>query len=129
VNRQAPAASSFRPFLPSKNFEVSKLFYTRLGFSIESEWDDGALLTLGNSSFILSDFYLKELAENFMMQLIVPDLDEWWRHIQASKLPETFGVFPPKAPKLEPWGLTVAYFYDPSLVIWHVTTGEPAVVT
>ena len=126
MNRTVPAASSFRPFLPSKEFLVSKLFYTRLGFSVTSEWQDGAVLTLGDSSFILSSFYLKELAENFMMQLIVPDLDQWWKHIQASKLPETFGVFPPKPPKLEPSGLTVAYFFDPCSVMWHVTTGEPA---
>jgi len=45
-------------------------------------------------------------------------LDGWWDHIEALDLPGKFE--PPKAPTLQPWGLRVAYLYDPSGVLWHV---------
>ena len=125
MNPPVPAVGSFRPFLPSKDFELSKRFYEHLGFSVNREWQGGAELSLGSSTFLLTSFYLKEYAENFMMQLVVPDLNAWWRHIEGAKLAETFGVVEPKAPALQPWGLTVAYVVDPASVLWHVTTGEP----
>jgi uncharacterized glyoxalase superfamily protein PhnB len=55
-----------------------------------------------------------------MMQLMVDDLDAWWHHIIALDLPVKFGVRPPKAPALQPWGLRVAYVFDPSGVLWHI---------
>jgi uncharacterized glyoxalase superfamily protein PhnB len=56
-----------------------------------------------------------------MMQLVVSDIDAWWRHIQPAKLPETFGVAAPRPPKVQPWGLVVCYMFDPTGVLWHVT--------
>lgn len=55
-----------------------------------------------------------------MMQLMVDDLDAWWSHIELLDLPAKFGVMPPKAPAMQPWGLREAYVYDPAGVLWHV---------
>jgi uncharacterized glyoxalase superfamily protein PhnB len=55
-----------------------------------------------------------------MMQLMVDDLDAWWAHIVALDLPGKFAVAPPRAPALQPWGLRVAYVFDPSGVLWHI---------
>jgi hypothetical protein len=115
-----PAVRSIRPFVPAKDFAQSKKFYQTLGFSMVSEWKGGALFSAGSQSFILQEFYQKELAENFMMQLTVENLDEWWAHIDGLKLDEVFGVKPAKAPAVQPWGLRVAYLFDPSPVLWHV---------
>jgi hypothetical protein len=30
-----------------------------------------------------------------------------------------FGVKAPAPPRAEPWGLTIAYVFDPSGVLWH----------
>jgi uncharacterized glyoxalase superfamily protein PhnB len=111
---------SARPFLPAKDFEVSKRFYEALGFA---KLLDGevAIFRAGTSEFILQKFFQKQWAENFMMQLVVDDLDAWWTHIQSLELPAAFGVQPPKPPAMQPWGLRVAYVYDPSGVLWHVT--------
>lgn len=122
---KAPAVKTFRPFLPSKDFSVSKRFYQHLGFTLGNEWDGGAVFALGTSTFILTNFYQEQFAGNFMMQLLVPDIDQWWEHIQAAGLAEKFDVSPPKAPKMQPWELVVAYFTDPSSVLWHVTPGAP----
>ena len=108
-----------RPFLPAKDFDVSRAFYEALGFA---KLLDGnvAIFRAGDGAFILQRHYQKEWAENFMMQLMVDDLDAWWARIQALDLPSTFGVASPKAPAMQPWGLRVAYVYDPCGVLWHI---------
>ncbi|MBK9708647.1 MAG: glyoxalase [Acidobacteria bacterium] len=108
-----------RPFLPAKDFELSKRFYETLGF--EKLLDASvAIFRIGRGEFLLQPYFQKEWAENFMMQLMVDDLDAWWSHIQSLDLPSKFGVAPPKAPALQPWGLRIAYVTDPSGVLWHV---------
>jgi predicted enzyme related to lactoylglutathione lyase len=108
-----------RPFVPAKDFALSKRFYEALGFP---KLLDGevAIFGAGSGGFILQDYYQKEWAENFMMQLMVDDLDAWWQHIEALDLPGTFAVQAPKAPAMQPWGLRIAYVVDPSGVLWHV---------
>ena len=110
---------SARPFLPAKDFETSKSFYESLGFRKLLD-GDVAIFGVGESAFILQRHYQKEWAENLMMQLMVDDLDAWWAHIEALDLPRSFSVAPPKPPKMQPWGLRVAYICDPSGVLWHV---------
>lgn len=108
-----------RPFLPAKDFALSKRFYETLGFEkvLDSEV---AIFNAGSGGFILQNYYQKEWAENFMMQLMVDDLDAWWEHIIALDLPIHFGVPAPKAPAMQPWGLRIAYLTDPSGVLWHI---------
>jgi uncharacterized glyoxalase superfamily protein PhnB len=60
-----------------------------------------------------------------MMQLMVDDLDAWWTHIMSLDLPARFGVQPPKAPAVQPWGLRVAYLIDPCGVLWHMAQRRP----
>ena len=108
-----------RPFVPAQDFDLSKRFYEALGFQklLDSEV---AIFKMGSSGFILQNYYQKGWAENFMMQLMVDDLDAWWAHISALDLPGKFGVQPPKPPALQPWGLRIAYVFDPSGVLWHI---------
>jgi catechol 2,3-dioxygenase-like lactoylglutathione lyase family enzyme len=109
-----------RPFLPTKDFDRSNRFYEALGFErvLDSEV---AIFNAGSGGFILQRGYQKDWAENCMMQLMVDDLDAWWAHLEALDLPARFGVQPPKAPAIQPWGLRVAYVYDPCGVLWHVS--------
>lgn len=109
-----------RPFLPARDFDVSKRFYEALGF--EKALDgEVAIFNVGAGGFILQRYYQKDWAENFMMQLTVDDLDAWWAHVSALDLPKSFGVQPPTPPAMQRWGLRVAYLFDPSGVLWHVT--------
>lgn len=113
-----------RPFLPAKDFDLSKRFYEALGF--EKRLDASvAIFRLGRGEFLLQPYYQKNWAENFMMQLMVDDLDAWWVHIQSLDLPKRFGVSAPKAPEMQPWGLRIAYVTDPSGVLWHVAQRRP----
>jgi hypothetical protein len=120
VNATPPTGTeSARAFLPSKDFMASKAFYEALGFPKLLD-SDVAIFGIGNSAFILQQHFQKDWAENCMMQLMVDDLDKWWRHIDALDLPKSFGVPAPKAPAVQPWGLRVAFLVDPSGVLWHI---------
>ncbi len=108
-----------RPFLPSKDFATSKGFYEKLGF--EKLLDaDVAIFRVGSGAFILQNYFHKEWAENCMMQLMVDDLDAWWSHLEKLDLPAAFDIKSPRPPATQPWGLRVAYLFDPSGVLWHI---------
>jgi hypothetical protein len=108
-----------RPFLPSQDFEISKEFYEALGFTklLDSEV---AIFQIGATAFILGRHYQEDWAGNFMMQLMVDDLDAWWTHIESLDLAAKFGVPAPRPPETQPWGLRIAYVVDPAGVLWHV---------
>ncbi len=112
-------SESARAFLPAKDFDLSKAFYEALGFHKLLD-GDVAIFAVGSGAFILQRYYVKAWAEQCMMQLMVDDLDAWWAHITALDLPNAFGVQAPRAPAVQPWGLRVAYVFDPSGVLWHV---------
>ena len=122
-----PGTASARPFLPAKDFGKSKAFYEALGFTKQLD-GEVAIYRMGASSFVLQNHYQKEWAENFMMQLMVDDLDAWWQRIDSLDLPAQFGVPAPKPPKMQPWGLCIAYVVDPSGVLWHVAQRRPGVM-
>ena len=125
----APSGSELaRPFLPTKDLSVSTTFYEALGFEKLLDSTDVAIFGVGSGGFILQRRYDKTWAENCMMQLMVDDLDAWWAHILSLDLPARFAVQPPKAPQMQPWGLRVAYLFDPSGVLWHVAQRRPGAV-
>jgi catechol 2,3-dioxygenase-like lactoylglutathione lyase family enzyme len=108
-----------RPFMPTKDFAKSKNFYETLGF--EKLLDgDVAIFRAGSGGFILQRHYQEDWAGNFMMQLMVDDLDAWWTHIEGLDLSGKFNVPPPRPPAMQPWGLRVAFVVDPSGVLWHI---------
>jgi hypothetical protein len=118
----APAIQALRPFMHAKDFAISKRFHQHIGFSVERVCSDGCggMLSLGTSFFILQTFFVKGHAENYRMQLTVKDIDQWWCHIQAENLPETFGVIAPKPPQMQPSAILVCYVVDPTGVLWHI---------
>jgi hypothetical protein len=118
--KQIPSGTELaRPFLPAKDFAVSKSFYEALGFE---KLLDGevAIFKTGSGSFILQNYFQEDCDANYMMQLMVDDLDAWWAHIEGLDLPGKFKVPAPKAPAMQPWGLRIAYLVDPSGVLWHI---------
>ena len=122
----APAlsAGSPRAFLPTRDFAASTAFYETLGFAKLLD-GDVAIFSSGAGEFILQRRYDPVWAENCMMQLMVDDLDAWWTHVEALDLPGRFGVTAPRAPAMQPWGLPVAYLFDPAGVLWHIAERRP----
>ena len=107
--------SSVRTFIPSKDFESSKAFYTQFGFIEDPVSPDLSLFENNGCVFFLQRFYSKEFAENLMFQLVVNDIETAYK--SASKIePKT------KLTDItqESWG-KVFYLYGPAGELWHVT--------
>jgi hypothetical protein len=113
------AAEAPRAFLPTRDIALSISFYETLGF-LKLLDSDVAIFRAGSGAFILMRRYDPVWAENCMMQLMVDDLDAWWTHISSLDLSSRFGVASPRAPATQPWGLRVAYLFDPAGVLWHI---------
>ena len=119
VTHLIPGIRSFRPFLPARKFETSLRFYESIGFHTYRLGETLAELSLGSHAFLLQGHYVKEWAENMVMHVLVNDVQAWWQHINSLDLANQFGVSPIAPPRVEPWGLTVAYLFDPAGVLWH----------
>src|SRR3954469_24500945 len=87
----------------------------RLGWSS----DELAYLHHGNSSFLLQRFYVKEHADNFMMHLLVEDVDAWWQHATSEQLGEKYDVRV-SPPADRPWGIRDFTVNDPTGVLWRI---------
>jgi len=111
---------AMRPFVPAKDFAVSQRFYEDLGFAVRSLGPGLAEVSLGGFGFLLQDYWVQDLAGNFMMHLLVEDVGSWWERIAGLDLAARYGVREPKAPEMQPWGLVVGYVVDPAGVLWHV---------
>jgi hypothetical protein len=120
TNKLEKSVRALKVFVPARDFEVSKRFYADLGFEIKPLDPNLAMVSLGNQSFLLQNYYVAEWAGNFMIHLLVTDLDAWWSRIARLDLPTQYGVSEPKPPKLEAWGLRTAYVIDPAGVLWHI---------
>ena len=111
--------TEIKAFVPAKNFELSKQFYIDLGFTMASEGGGIAYFHVGNASFLLQDFCAEGLAANFMMHILVEDVQAWWDQVQASGVLAKYGV---KVTPLEdqPWRMRDFCLYDPSGVLWRI---------
>lgn len=66
--------TDIKAFVPSKDYDVSKSFYTEIGFTAEYVTDDLTLLQNGECFLFLQRFYNEDLAKNFMLQICVADI-------------------------------------------------------
>jgi catechol 2,3-dioxygenase-like lactoylglutathione lyase family enzyme len=108
-----------KAFVPAKDFELSKRFYSDLGFTVKWASDDLAYVHAGNSSFLLQKFYVKEFADNLMMHLLVEDVGTWWRHVESQRIGEKYGVRI-NPPEDRPWGMRDFTVDDPTGVLWRI---------
>jgi uncharacterized glyoxalase superfamily protein PhnB len=113
------AAVEIKAFVPARDFAQSKRFYADLGFTIVWSSDDLAYVRHGNVSFLLQNFYVAEHAKNFMMHMLVEELDAWWRHVETQGLASRYDVYA-EPPADRPWGLRDFVIVDPTGVLWRI---------
>jgi catechol 2,3-dioxygenase-like lactoylglutathione lyase family enzyme len=111
---------ALRPFVPAKDFALSRRFYQDLGFELTRVEDDVAFLKMESFSFILQNYAAHGFAEHFMMQMLVRDLSAWWQRVDTEALVARYNVRPPKAPAMQSWGMKVGFITDPAGVLWHI---------
>lgn len=111
---------SLAPFVPSgSDYEASRRLFADLGFT--EIWENGgyAGFRSGESEFILQQYDDRAFASNFMVRIVVNDLDAWWNEIAAKHLDESYPGFRINPPARFPWGREVN-FIDLAGVCWHV---------
>lgn len=109
-----------KAFVPAKNHELARQFYFDLGFRLNWSNDQVAEFELGGFRFLLQNFHVPQHSENFMMQMLVADVDVWWRHIERTGLLEKYPDAGAKPPAMQDWGMRVLFLTDPSGVLWHI---------
>ena len=111
--------TEIKAFVPSKDFGLSQQFYRDLGCTLVSEGGGVAVFRFGRASFLLQDFCAEGLAENFMLHLLVEDVQAWWDHVQACGVIARYGV---RCTDLEdqPWGMRDFCLCDPAGVLWRI---------
>ena len=108
-----------KPFVPARDFALSRRFYAELGFTERSEVGGVAYFLHGETSFLLQDFYNKELAENLMLHLLVEDVDAWHARVASAGLAQRYGVKVSEIAQ-QPWRMRDFALWDPSGVLWRI---------
>ncbi|MBN8482615.1 MAG: glyoxalase [Xanthomonadales bacterium] len=114
------AISDLRPFIPAKDFAVSKAFYEALGWVVEYEDPELALLANAERRFYLQRGYLKEWAENTMLFIPVADAVASFEAIRAVLETRRFGDARVAPPRQQPYGALVTHVWDPAGVLLHL---------
>jgi len=109
---------SIRPFVGSKDFDLSRSFYRDMGFEETVLSPDMSVFKTGNMAFYLQKAYVKDWIDNTMVFMEVDDVDRLWNELNALKLTEKY-----KDTKLLPirnldWGREF-FVHDPSGILWH----------
>ncbi len=115
-----PIALGLKTFVGSSDFDVSKEFYLALGFQINWEKENLIEFEISGSKFLLQDYYDKNWCENMMMHLTVDDVASCYSHVCNVITNTNYGLAKCQAPQKENYGACVAYFWDPSGVLWHL---------
>jgi hypothetical protein len=108
-----------KAFVPAKDFELSKRFYKDLGFDLAWEDEHLAEFRHGEARFLLQNFFNEAHAANFMMHLLVEDVDAWWSKISGDSIPARYGVSA-QPPKDHPGNMRDFTLVDPTGVLWRI---------
>jgi hypothetical protein len=115
-----------KAFIPTKDYALSREFYEAIGFTSAFADEEIAYFHLGSCSFLLQNFYAVEHTQNFMMHLLVENVDDWHTHLTKEKIAERFTV-KIGVPVNQPWAMRDFTLFDPSGVLWRVAQNiEPA---
>lgn len=110
----------FKPFVPSKDYQVSKDFYQHMGFTLN--WDSGEVCEIDTNfgfRFLLLPRNHANYGESLMLHFMVESAQAWFEHFERIKLTEAFPGTKVAPPKLMPWGLIITYVWDPAGVLLH----------
>ena len=114
---QTLTATVLRPFVPARDFELSKRFYADLGFEPGFANEQLAVFGLGATSFYLQNYCWEGVDQHYMLTLIVDDVEAWWPKVRD--IADRYGVRA-REPKDEVWGAREIHLIDPTGVLWHI---------
>jgi hypothetical protein len=105
VQNLAATVEAMRPMVPAKNLQTSSRLYADLSFEPQLRIPDCLReMHLGSYSFMLQNYYVQQLDDNFVMHMRVTDVRRWWDHIVRLDLSSGYGV-KTMAPQSEGWAV------------------------
>lgn len=111
-------ATSIRPFIGAKDYQISRHFYLDLGFT-ETVLSPGmSVFKTGGIAFYLQDAYVKDWIDNTMIFLEVDDVNRYWAALSALNLPAAYENVKLSSVFTEDWGKE-CFLHDPSGILWH----------
>jgi hypothetical protein len=113
-----PEIISLRTFIGSKDFAVSKAFYTELGFQVILLSENLSLLRYNELSFYLQDAYVEDWLNNTMLFIEVKNVEEcfeWLSSLQLTKKYPGVRLIPIKR---NDWG-DECFVIDPAGALLH----------
>ena len=111
-------ALSIRPFIGTKDFELSRSFYKDLGFEETVITPDMSVFKTGGIAFYLQNAYVKDWVDNTMIFLEVEDVDRYWQELLALDLTVKYKNAKLVPVRVDYWGKE-CFLHDPSGILWH----------
>lgn len=111
-------AISIRPFIGAKNFEVSRNFYSDLGFEEIILTTNMSYFKTGELGFYLQDAYVQDWVDNTMIFLEVDDVNRYWNELLDLKLTTKYDHVRLTPIRELDWGRE-CFLHDPSGILWH----------
>lgn len=111
-------AKSIRPFIGAKNFEVSRQFYSNLGFKENVLSHNMSYFETENVGFYLQDADVKDWIDNTMIFMEVDDVVRFWNELQALNLTAKYDTIKLVPIRNNDWGRE-CFVHDPSGILWH----------
>jgi len=114
------SVKSIRSFIGAQEFEVSKAFYSDLGFTEITLSDKMSYFQIEeNFGFYLQNYSVKDWVDNSMLFLEVEDVEAYHQKIKAKDLTSKYiGVRLSEIVKND-WGKEF-FLHDPSGILWHI---------
>jgi hypothetical protein len=110
--------NSLRPFIGAKDFNISRAFYSDLGFAETVISHDLSLFSVDQFNFYLQKYYLKDWIENTMLFLEVKDVELTYKQLAALELDKKYEGVKLIPIRKESWGQE-CFMLDPAGVLLH----------
>ena len=111
-------ATSIRPFIGAKDYELSRNFYRDFGFQEIILSEDMSLFKTERIGFYLQKAYIREWIDNSMIFVEVSDVESHWKEILALNLTIKYPDVKLTPIKNRDWGKE-CFVHDPSGILWH----------
>lgn len=109
---------ALRPFIGAENFEISRKFYTELGFEEVVLEPNLSLFRKNEIAFYLQNAYVKDWIDNTMLFVEMENTDEFWNELLSLHLTEKYEKVRLSPVRTMEWGKE-CFVHDPSGILWH----------
>ena len=111
-------SKSIRPFIGSKDYNLSREFYKDLGFEEFVISHNMSAFKTGEFAFYLQDYYAKDWIDNTMVFLEVGNVQHHLQKLKNSGITEKYDLVRCSEIVYNDWG-NEFFLHDPSGILWH----------